>query len=120
MLLSSVVETSRRVADTAKRLEKIDLLAQLLRQLHGDEIEIVVVYLSGQTRQGRIGVGYAALRDARHSPAASPTIEILDLDRILQNITRPAAAAPSAGVWSFCRICSRKPLKPNSNFSAAW
>jgi len=33
MLLAAVVETSRRVADTTKRLEKIDLLASLIRQL---------------------------------------------------------------------------------------
>ena len=92
MLLSSVVETSRRVADTTKRLEKIDLLAQLLRQLKGDEIEIVVLFLSGQTRQGRIGVGYAALRDARHSPASGATLEILDVDRILQNITETSGS----------------------------
>ncbi len=72
MLLASVVETSRRVADTTKRLEKIDLLARLIRQLSPEEIEIVVLFLSGQTRQGRIGIGYAALRDARHSPAADP------------------------------------------------
>ena len=73
MLLSIVVETSRRVTDTTKRLEKIDLLARLLRQLSPQEIEIVVPFLSGQTRQGRIGIGYAALRDARISPAADPS-----------------------------------------------
>jgi DNA ligase-1 len=87
MLLAGVVETSRRVADTSKRLEKIGLLASLLRQLSPEEIEIVVQFLAGQTRQGRIGIGYAALRDARNSPAPSPTLEILDIDRILQSIT---------------------------------
>jgi DNA ligase-1 len=87
MLLASVVETSRRVTDTPKRLEKIDLLARLIRQLSPEEIEIVVPFLSGQTRQGRIGIGYAALRDARNSPAANPSLEVLDIDSVLQNIT---------------------------------
>src|SRR5579862_2907027 len=87
MLLLSVVDTSRRVADTTKRLEKIDLLARLIRQLSPEEIEVVVPFLSGQTRQGRIGIGYAALRDARNSPAAAPSLEILDVDSILQSIT---------------------------------
>ncbi|MGB6944209.1 MAG: ATP-dependent DNA ligase [Bryobacteraceae bacterium] len=87
MLLSIVVDTSRRVAGTTKRLEKIDLLARLLRQLTPPEIEIVVPFLSGQTRQGRIGIGYAALRDARSSPAANPSLEILDVDRMLQEVT---------------------------------
>jgi len=87
MLLASVVETSRRVADTSKRLEKIGLLATLLRQVSPAEIEIVVQFLAGQTRQGRIGVGYAALRDARNSPASNPNLEVLEVDRILQSIT---------------------------------
>jgi DNA ligase-1 len=87
MLLASVVETSRRVADTAKRLEKIELLARLIRRLSPREIGIVVRFLSGQTRQGRIGIGYAALRDARHSTAATATLEILDVDATLDSIT---------------------------------
>jgi DNA ligase 1 len=87
MLLASVVETSRRVTDTTKRLEKIDLLARLIRQLSPEEIEIVVPFLSGQTRQGRIGIGYATVRDARNSPAGASTLEILEIDGILQKIT---------------------------------
>jgi ATP-dependent DNA ligase I len=87
MLLASLVETSRRVADTSKRLEKIALLAALLRELRPEEIEIVVQFLAGQIRQGRIGIGYAALRDTRNSHAANPTLEILDVDRIFENIT---------------------------------
>jgi DNA ligase 1 len=92
MLLASVVDTSRRVTDTTKRLEKIDLLARLIRQLSPEEIEIVVPFLSGQTRQGRIGIGYAALRGARNSPTASATLEILDVDRILQSITETSGS----------------------------
>ena len=92
MLLASVVDTSRRVADTTKRLEKIYLLARLIRQLNPQEIEIVVPFLSGQTRQGRIGIGYAALRDVSNSPAASPSLEILEVDRILQNITETSGS----------------------------
>lgn len=49
MLLANVVETSRRVAATSKRLIKIDLLADLLKQLNPQEIEIVVSFLSGFT-----------------------------------------------------------------------
>jgi DNA ligase 1 len=92
MLLASVVETSRRVADTPKRLEKIDLLARLIRQLSPEEIEIVVQFLSGQIRQGRIGIGYAALGDARHSPAATPSLEIHEVDAIWTSITKASGS----------------------------
>jgi len=86
MLLAGVVETSRNVAATSKRLEKIDLLARLLRELRPEEIDIVVPYLAGQTRQGRSGIGYGALRDARTSPAAAPSLEVIEADRILDSI----------------------------------
>ena len=92
MLLASVVDTSRSVTETTKRLEKIDLLARLIRQLNPEEIEIVVLFLSGQIRQGRIGIGYAALRDARRSPAANPSVEVLEVDGILQDVTHTSGS----------------------------
>ncbi len=87
MLLAEVVETSRRVAETPRRLEKVEALAQLLGRLHGDEIEIAVAFLSGQIRQGRIGAGYAAVREAVGSPAASPSLDLIEVDRVFQQIS---------------------------------
>lgn len=86
MLLTTLVDTSRRIANTTKRLEKAELLTTLLRQLHPDEIEIAVAFLSGATRQGRIGVGYAALRDSATSAAENPNLEILEVDRTLDEL----------------------------------
>jgi DNA ligase-1 len=86
MLLTNVVETSQRVADTTKRLEKIELLASLLRQLALEEVETVVAFLSGTTRQGRIGIGYATLRDAPASPAETANLEVRDVDRTLESL----------------------------------
>src|SRR5580700_6348296 len=87
MLLANVVEASRRVADTSKRLVKIELLADLLRQLSPDEIEIVVSFLSGFTRQGRTGIGFAVVRDSHADPASTATLEILAVDRALASLT---------------------------------
>ncbi len=86
MLLAAVVETSNRVAGTSKRLEKIELLAKLLRQLQPEEIEIVAAFLGGRTRQGRIGIGYGALRDSSAAAAETPSLEIVEVDRIFQSI----------------------------------
>jgi DNA ligase-1 len=97
MLLAAVVATSQRVAETPRRLEKISLLAALLRQLEPEEVQIAVALLSGSTRQGRIGVGYAALRDAAAAltEAGSETagLEIREVDRILSEL----AAVKGAG-----------------------
>ncbi|MGI8962547.1 MAG: ATP-dependent DNA ligase [Bryobacteraceae bacterium] len=87
MLLATVVETSRRVGGTTKRLEKINLLAGVLKQLHAEEIEIGVSFLSGSTRQGRIGIGHAALRDAITTAAENASVELLDIDRALESLT---------------------------------
>ncbi len=86
MLLAAVVDTSLRVAETTKRLEKIDLLARLLKQLNLEEIKIVVAFLSGRTRQGRIGIGYGAVRDVKGLPAAEPGLEVGEVDRIFDTI----------------------------------
>ena len=87
MLLSKLVETSRSIGGTTKRLQKIELLAALLKQLQREEIEIAVAYLSGGTRQGRVGIGYAAIRDARTVAAVEPTLKIVDVDCTLEQIT---------------------------------
>jgi DNA ligase-1 len=86
MLLASVVETSRRVAETPRRIEKVGLLAALLRALGPEEVETAVAFLSGYARQGRIGVGWATLRDAAALPAASASIEIQEVDRTLASL----------------------------------
>jgi len=86
MLLAAVVEVSRRVAETSRRLEKRELIAGLLRQLRPDEIGIVVPFLAGTIRQGRIGIGYAALRDAGAPPAAAPGLEVAEVDRTFDAI----------------------------------
>jgi ATP-dependent DNA ligase I len=86
MLLAAVVETSRRVTETTKRLQKVDLLARLLRELHPEEIEIVVAFLAGSIRQGRIGIGYATLREASGPAAATASLEVAEVDRTFQSV----------------------------------
>lgn len=88
MRLAAVVETSRLVAETTKRLAKIDLLAKLLKQAPAEEVEIVVAFLTGRARQGRIGIGYGNLRDAKESPASEPSLEVAEIDRTFEDITK--------------------------------
>ena len=94
MLLADVVDTSRRIAETTRRLEKFDRLASLLKQLHPGEIEIAVAFLSGRTRQGRIGIGWAMIREAGSPPAGHPSLELMDIDRAFQQIE--AAQGPGS------------------------
>ncbi|HXF26839.1 MAG TPA: ATP-dependent DNA ligase [Bryobacteraceae bacterium] len=86
MLLARIVEASRRIAETTKRTEKVDLISTLLKQARPDEIEIAVAFLSGRATQGRIGIGYGTVRNAMAHAAENPSLEITDLDRVLQLI----------------------------------
>jgi DNA ligase-1 len=84
MELHEIVETSRRVAASAGRRDKIELLAGCLARCEPPWVETAVGVLSGAPRQGRIGIGYATLRAAQSgSAAATPTLTLADLDRTL-------------------------------------
>src|SRR5437016_5319712 len=72
MILGDVASASLRIAATRARTEKVALLAGVLRRLEPLEVPIGVAYLSGHLRQGRIGLGWAALRTAMSdAPAAT-------------------------------------------------
>src|SRR5436189_6258834 len=86
MLFVELADASRRLAGTTKRGEKAALLADLLRRLAPDEIEIVVGVLTGALRQGRIGVGWATLRDVRVEPAAAPTLTVREVDGAVERL----------------------------------
>jgi len=79
--LALLVETSRKTAATSSRTAKVTELAACLRILAQDEIEIGVAFLTGETRQGRIGASYTLLRAARAGSAAeSPSLTLSDVD----------------------------------------
>jgi DNA ligase 1 len=99
MLLADLTETSRRVASSSGRLEKIGLLADLLRRLEREEIEIAVAYLSGRLRHGRIGVGAAALHAAaarRPGPERSG-ITLREVDGALTRLAGISGPGSAAG-----------------------
>ena len=91
MLLRALVEVSRRVAESPSRNAKIAQIATFLRQLTADEVEIGVSYLSGATRRGRSGIGYALIRDAQ--PATSATVPTLGLADVVAALDRIAVAS---------------------------
>ena len=87
MQLHEVVETSRRVGEVAGRLAKIGHLADCLAHCGPDEAASAVALLSGTPRQGRIGIGYAALRAARgEPPAAEASITLRELEGALDEL----------------------------------
>jgi DNA ligase-1 len=94
MRLAQLVETSKAVAGVSGRLEKIDRLAALLGRVEGDELEIAIAFLTGATRQGRIGVGWAALSQMRGAvpAAADGTLDLRDVDALFARVAMTSGA----------------------------
>lgn len=95
MRLADAVRVSRAVAATSGRLEKIALLAEALRALAPEERAVGVSWLAGDLPQGRIGVGWAALRSALAAspPARDASLSLGEVDAALSAV----AAARGGG-----------------------
>ena len=86
-LLAELVRASERVGASAARRVKVSELASLLKSLSADEIDMGVHYLSGEIPQGKIGIGYAAVRAAASASSAdSAALSIADVDRRLSEL----------------------------------
>ena len=87
MRYTTLVEVAQRVAATSKRSEKVALLAGLLADAPRatESVQALIGLLVGEPRQGRLGVGWATLRDvwAATPPAAVGTVDIVEVDRVL-------------------------------------
>ena len=96
MRLSELAEASRRVAQTPRRLEKINALAGCLRQLPAEEVEIGVNFLSGETGWRKLGVGPATILQVRPSVfAAAPSLTLREVDRALHRIATASGQGSS-------------------------
>ena len=78
--LAELVEVSGRVAANPSRLAKTALISEFLRRLSPDEVPAGIAYLSGDIPQGKLTIGYAALRSAAGEPAPQPQLQLGDVD----------------------------------------
>jgi DNA ligase 1 len=93
---ADVVEASGLVTATSSRSRKVAILADLLRELEPDEIPICVGFLSGVPRQGRIGVGYAAVYRTDGGPADEPSLSVGEVDRAISEIQATTGSGSTA------------------------
>ena len=95
MRFADVVATSALVASESGRSAKRDLLAGLLAALAPDEVVPAVGFLTGEPRQGRIGVGWRTIASLDHPVAVEPTLLIADVDVALSAVA--AQTGPGSG-----------------------
>jgi DNA ligase-1 len=98
MLFAEVARTSEAIGKTRSRLSKIELLATLLARLQRDEIAPAVALLSGEPRQGKIGVGVALARRLLATPAVSdPSVTLTQVDAVLERFSATTGRGTQAG-----------------------
>lgn len=92
--LRALVETSADVASARGRNEKRDRLARYLGTLDDEVREVGLAFLVGELVQGKIGIGWATVRDLDAGPPApETTLTLRDVSGALDAI----AAARGAG-----------------------
>jgi DNA ligase-1 len=97
MPLAEVVATSTEVGRTRSRTKKSALLAALLRRLDAHELPIGVAYLMGELPQGKIGVGWALLRDLDAGmPASTASLGLRAVDDAFNRVRGIAGAGSNA------------------------
>jgi DNA ligase-1 len=96
MLLAELVAASQQVATTSARNGKIAALATCLAQLGPDEAQIGAAFLSGETRQGKLGVGYGVLRKLAVEPASAPSLQVPEVDEVLEQLSGLRGAGSGA------------------------
>jgi DNA ligase-1 len=87
MQLAVLVDAWQRVAGAGGRLEKVGLLAAVLRAAPPEEAGLATAYLCGTTRQDRLGVGWAMLQAAAPGTvAAAASLSLTEVDATLRAI----------------------------------
>jgi DNA ligase-1 len=117
-LLADLVRTSTQVAGTASRLAKTRLIADCLKRLDEDEVEIALPYLSGDTRQGKLTLGHATLQSALGSPAAAPTLSLREVDSAFSQLKSTKGKGSAASRSDLLRHLFRRASSEEQDFLA--
>ena len=116
MLLAELVETSERVGATRSRKVKVAALAEAFRRAGPDEVGPAAAFLSGQLRQGRVGVGWGLLSAVEVAPATEPTITVADLDRAAAALSVLVGAGSSTARVGLLTALFSRATAPEADF----
>jgi DNA ligase-1 len=119
MELSRLVELVGRVRATPRKTEKVALIAEFLRQTHGRETSLAALYLSGTLPQGRIGIGWRALRDGPgEGPAVGEALSLADVDHAFEALAAEKGAGSAERRAGVLRALFARALPAERRFLA--
>src|SRR5574342_20646 len=98
MRLADIAATWHAVGQTSSRLEKVALLAECLRRALPAEVALAAAWLGGDLPQGRLGVGWASLQQARAAapPAAEASLQAGEVAATLSRIAEAGGAGSAS------------------------
>ncbi len=80
--LADVAAASAALREEPARNEKVRIIAEAMTAA-GPDAGLAAMYLSGDTPQDRLEVGWAAMRDVAPPPAETPSLTLADVDAAL-------------------------------------
>jgi DNA ligase-1 len=116
MRLDEIARTSSALAETSSRLAKVELLADCLGRLRPEEVPVAVAYLSGNLRQGTIGVGWASLREVPEADAAASSPELLEVDAAFERIGAATGRGSQAARRAELGVLFARAAEPERRF----
>jgi len=127
VLLAELVAVSGAVASTRSRSAKIALVAGCLRSAYAgraDEVEIAAAFLSGELRQRRTGIGWAALRDVREHPKGNtspsgPTLSLTAVDAAFARVAADSGPGSQARRAAELAVLFAAATEPEGSFLIA-
>ena len=96
MQFAALAAVADQLVATSKRGEKAALIASVLSRLEPAEVAPAVAFLTGTPVQGRIGIGWATLREVQPEPAAAPSLTVGDIDRAISQLAGMSGAGVTA------------------------
>ena len=129
MQLADLAAVSTDVAATRSRLAKRAALSAALHRAAPDEVALVVSYLTGALPQGRIGLGYATIRDlGTAAPAAgtapepeaarAPALTLRDVDGAFERIAAARGKGSQAARRDLLAALFARATAPERDFLA--
>jgi ATP-dependent DNA ligase I len=119
VLLHTLVAASAAVAAAGGRLVKIGHLAETLHALAPEEVDIAIGFLSGEPRQGRMGLGPSTIWQAKATEAAeAPTLTLLDADETFTRISQARGSGASGERSRLLRDLLRRGTREEQGFLA--
>lgn len=109
MQLARLVDAVCLVRATAKKTEKVRLLAELLCRTSDREAELAALYLSGSLPQGKVGIGWSVIEKAMaNGPPVGEPLTLFDVDRTFQTLAgEQGTGSTDRKVGELSRLFSR-------------